>query len=333
MLLLDAPRPPSCGWRRPLRCATVCRASPSFGWSATAAPPFLLPQVHVAATGAQAEALLARHVCAQEAPTPPALVLGFDTESRPMGLGGTGRLALLQLATPTAVVLLPLLRFEKTPPSLARLLSSPALLCGVSSHDDADAIAAAARAAPMCAVAVDIATAAARHRVAGELGGERVGLAALVAALGGPALAKPRQVTLSNWEKWPLTAAQVSYAALDAFASGWAAAALHARLAERPGGLPPLTDWLREEAVTQAAERAAAAARRKLVRDTLLSAAAQRPAGQRRQELLAAAQAALPGEPEAYINNTVTKLIKQGRLVSDPASYGVRPTAATRARS
>ena len=251
MLLLDAPRPPSCGWRRPPRCATVCRASPSFGWSATAAPPFLLPQVHVAATAAQAEALLARHVCALQE-EPPTLVLGFDTESRPMGLGGTGRLALLQLATPTAVVLLPLLRFGgETPPSLARLLASPALLCGVSSHEDAAALAAAA-AAPraMRAVAVDVATAAARHRVAGDLGGERVGLAALVAALGGPSLAKPREVTLSNWEKWPLSAAQVSYAALDAFASGWAAAALHARLAERPGGAAPLTDWLRAEADT-----------------------------------------------------------------------------------
>ena len=333
MRLLDAPRPP-CAWRRPRRCcAPVCRASPSFGWAANAAPPFLLPQVHVAATGAQAEALLARHVCsADEPPTP--LVLGFDTEQRPLGFGGTGRLALLQLATPTAVVLLPLLRFGgETPPSLARLLASPALLCGVSSHEDAAALAAAA-AAPraMRAVAVDVATAAARHRVAGDMGGERVGLAALVAALGGPALAKPRQVTLSNWEKWPLSAAQVSYAALDAFASGWAAAALHARLADRPGGMPPLTDWLRDEAVTQAAERAAAAARRKLVRDTLLSAAAQKPTGQRRQELVAAAQAALPAESESYINYAVSKLIKQGRLVSDPESYGVRPSA-TRVRS
>ena len=331
MRLLDAPRPP-CARRGPLRRAPVCRASPSFGWAANAAPPFLLPQVHVAATAAQAEALLARHVCALQE-EPPTLVLGFDTESRPMGLGGTGRLALLQLATPTAVVLLPLLRFGGvTPPSLARLLSSPALLCGVSSHDDADAIAAASRPAPMRAVAVDVATAAARHRVAGDMGGERVGLAALVAALGGPALAKPRQVTLSNWEKWPLSAAQVSYAALDAFASGWAAAALHARLADRPGGMPPLTDWLRDEAVTQAAERAAAAARRKLVRDTLLSAAAQKPTGQRRQELVAAAQAALPAESESYINFAVSKLIKQGRLVSDPESYGVRPSA-TRVRS
>lgn len=52
----------------------------------------------------------------------------------------------------------------------------------------------------------------------------RCGLAALVSALGGPVLAKPKTIQVSNWAKKDLSPRQIEYAALDAYASGWAAA-------------------------------------------------------------------------------------------------------------
>lgn len=291
--------------------------------------------MHVARDAAEAEALLSRHVIsaggAGDDDSASPLVLGFDTESRPLGFGGAGRVALLQLATPTAVVLLPLLRFD-TPPSLARLLSRPVLLCGVSSHEDALALAAAAPGARLRAVAVDVATAAARHGCAGDdrtAAAPRIGLAALVAALGGPVLDKPRSVTLSNWEKWPLREAQVNYAALDAFASGWAACALHATVQARAGATAePLGAWLRAEAATQAEERVAQAARSAAAMKVLLAAAAEKPAGQRRRELVAAASRALPDENLSYLSNQVKKMVKRSMLLEDVATYGVKPKGA-----
>jgi len=319
--------------RPPRRRLAPCSAST--GWQAHASPPFTLPPVHVARDAAEAEELLSRHVVSASAAgdgDASPLVLGFDTESRPLGFGGNGRLALLQLATPQAVVLLPLLRFA-TPPSLARLLSRPALLCGVSSHEDAVALAAAAPGARLRAVAVDVSTAAARHGCTGDdrtAAAPRIGLAALVAALGGPVLAKPRSVTLSNWEKWPLREAQVSYAALDAFASGWAACALHAQVQARAGGsAEPLGAWLRAEAATQAEEREAQAARSAAAMTVLLAAAAERPAGQRRRELVAVALRALPDETQSYLTNQVKKLIKRAMLLEDMATYGVKPKASS----
>ncbi len=54
-------------------------------------------------------------------------VLGADVEWRPTGkfYGGDGRPALLQLSTPTAVVIVPLLHLPSRPAALDELLTPP----------------------------------------------------------------------------------------------------------------------------------------------------------------------------------------------------------------
>ncbi len=149
--------------------------------------------------------------------------------------------------------------------TLTALLRRPdTLLCGVGVHADVQLLHGGA--AATCATAVDVAVAAARYGVR-KAGPGPTGLVKLVALLGGPRLQKPRHITLSNWELAPLSDAQVQYAALDAYASGWAAAALHAtvcaaaaRKAAPPP--PPLREWLTAEAVRQACEREARRVRR-----------------------------------------------------------------------
>ena len=66
----------------------------------------------------EADALLREHIVG-------ATVLGFDTEWRPVGrgYGGDGRCGLIQLATPRAVLLLPIIHLPRGgPPALQQIL-------------------------------------------------------------------------------------------------------------------------------------------------------------------------------------------------------------------
>jgi hypothetical protein len=280
---------------------------------------------------AEAEKLLSRHADG-------ALVLGCDTESRPVGFGGSGRVALVQLATPTAVVLLPLLSLGRQSAVLERMLGRAAtVLVGVGVHEDAALLArssaggvSAGGAAPPPAAAaaattVDVAVAAARCGIT-PAAGTSLGLAALVTCLGGPPLLKSRSVTLSNWERSPLSETQVAYAALDAYASGWAAAQLHALASARAvaAGAPPLPAlpaWLAAEAALQVQEAEARTARTALVASVLTAALAAQRDGLPRRALVAQVMAQLPHEKESYVSNTLMKLLKRGTLlrVSSPA--------------
>jgi hypothetical protein len=308
-----APPPPPPARRR--AASTRSHAPPS-GWEAGASAGFALPAVHLTYKAAEAEALLARHV--GEGLDGASVVLGMDTESRPQGFGGDGRVALLQLATPRAVVLLPLLRLQPAPPALARLLALPrTLLCGVGVAADADAFACAA-------ATVDVGVAAARHAFV-EVTPQRPtpGLATVVEALGGPLLQKPRRITLSNWEDAPLSAAQVSYAALDAYAGGWAAAQMHALLGAQAAAagappLPPLAAWLAAEAALQVGERAAARARAAAVQAALVAALAPHARGMSTRALTAAVMARLPAERTSYVSNAIVKQLKRGTLLRVP---------------
>jgi RNA polymerase sigma factor for flagellar operon FliA len=281
--------------------------------------------VYLTYKAAEAEKLLSRHADG-------ALVLGCDTESRPVGFGGSGRVALLQLATPTAVVLLPLLSLGGQSAVLERMLSrAVTVLVGVGVHEDAALLArnTAASAAPAAAAAgattVDVATAAARCGIA-PTAGSSLGLAALVECLGGPALLKSRSVTLSNWERTPLSETQVTYAALDAYASGWAAAQLHALASARATvagapPLPPLPAWLAAEAALQAAETEARRVRIALVKAAVMAALAAQPGGMPKRVLVAQVVAQLPQVKDAHVSNALLKLIKRGILarVSSPS--------------
>ena len=341
-----------CGRAAPHRvcCAAAAAAAtavpaalpPTRSWCDPGPPPaFVLPPVHLSYDAAEAEALLERHVIGS-VKGGGAIVLGADTESRPMGFGGDGRVALLQLATPSAVVLLPLQALAPPasspgadtplPPLLARLLArSNTFLVGVRVRDDA-ALLARGCAAPLAATAVDVALAAVRCGVFAPAPGEvlnpaSIGLATLIAALGGPVLSKSRSVTLSNWERAPLSEAQVQYAAVDAYVSGWAAAQVYAAHAARCAVAgapppPPLPAWLAAEAVLQAADEAASAARAAAARKAIDSVLSRHAGGLSRGALLSRTRAALPREKESYVRNTIERLIRRGVLARAPGSSG-----------
>lgn len=60
-------------------------------------------------------------------------------------------------------------------------------------------------------MALDIAEAAQKADVFPDNARFRPGLAAVVAALGGPTIQKPKRVTMSNWANRQLTPNQVTY--------------------------------------------------------------------------------------------------------------------------
>jgi len=63
----------------------------------------------------------------------------------------------------------------------------------------------------------------------------------------GEELRKPKKVTRSNWEKWPLTPQQISYGALDAITSRDVLFGLHRMYGTEAGGeRVSLGEWLRK---------------------------------------------------------------------------------------
>jgi len=279
-------------------------AAPS-GWEAPAAAgaPFELPPVRIAVDAADAARLIRAHIL-RAGPGAAPLALGFDTEAKPtFAAGATRRTALVQLATPRAVVLLHLAHLPPLP-LLGEALHG-AFICGVGVGSDVVDLAAASGAR-----ALDVAIAAARAGLAPPGGG----LAATVAALGGPAMAKPRKLQMSNWEAAPLSASQKTYAAMDAFAGGWAAARIAA------AGSVPFAEWAAGEADAQAREAAERAARKAAAVAALAAAAAAAgTTGGTWQELVARAAALLPdddGFSVAYLRGLLSRLVKKGELLA-----------------
>lgn len=277
------------------------------GWE-SGGVDFRPPEIHISYDDSAAEELVYKFIS-------DASVVGYDTEWRPVGFGGDGRTALIQLATPTACVLLPVIHLASHPASLKRLLSSPAtFLCGVNVAED---VAGSGRAQQRSgATPVDVGLAAARAGLLPPSVKGRIGLAALVSLLGGPALSKKSSVTLSDWSKRELSDAQRTYAALDAYAGGWCAARVHAAVRSKSRGALPLPAWLAGEGAAQRADADAAAARSAAACAAVLAAAGAHPKGLTSAKLARVAAASL-GENETYVRNRVTKLLTRGKLAGN----------------
>lgn len=165
----------------------------------------------------------------------------------PLPYYNSKRAALVQLATPSVVVLVPLRHLRALPPALAQLLADPAVWkvgCGITG----DAAKLHADFGLQCQSVVeleDMARALQREGLrwparTGGLDGMTQGLKSLAAALG-TTLEKPKYITMSDWEFQPLSERQVEYAATDAYAGLWIAQCLH-RLGD--SGHSPMELWL-----------------------------------------------------------------------------------------
>jgi hypothetical protein len=177
-------------------------------------------------------------------------VLGVDVEWRPTFVSGAprNRIALVQVASRTRCVLVPVRHLARLPPTLARLLGNPDVWkvgCGVAE----DALKLQTDCGLNCHPILEIGRVATRLQACEGFvfpalsPGEKVrpGLAGLALACGYE-LTKPKSVSRSNWERRPLTAQQQRYAALDAYSSVWIAMCMHA-LHSRCGAHGGLARW------------------------------------------------------------------------------------------
>jgi hypothetical protein len=155
-------------------------------------------------------------------------ILGFDTETRPSFErgGGSNPTALIQVASSRGVWLFSLPRLTDRGP-LAALLSDGAVLkAGVAIGDDVKKLQEVLPFEP--GGFVELAA------MARALGFKASGLRNLAGNLLGFRISKGAKT--SNWERWPLSAAQVRYAATDA----WVSRELYLKLRELSGadGIP-----------------------------------------------------------------------------------------------
>ncbi len=140
--------------------------------------------------------------------------IGFDTESKPTFVKGKSNIhgiALLQLSSDKEAFLFRLNHFEM-PESLKLLLENPNVLkIGSATHGDIHKLAELYKKGEFHPKGfVDIQVVGKKYKI------ETVGLTKLTALLLGFRISKRQQ--LSNWEADELSAAQISYAATDAWA-------------------------------------------------------------------------------------------------------------------
>uniref|UniRef100_A0A0D9Y783 3'-5' exonuclease domain-containing protein n=1 Tax=Oryza glumipatula TaxID=40148 RepID=A0A0D9Y783_9ORYZ len=139
------------------------------------------------------------------------LIVGLDCEWKPNHVSWkTSKVAVLQLcAGERFCLVLQLFYANRVPPAVADLLGDPSVrLVGIGVGEDA---------AKLEADYGVWTPATAGSASSGP--GRRLGLKGYAREVLGMAMEKPRRVTMSNWEKRELDAAQVEYACIDAYVS------------------------------------------------------------------------------------------------------------------
>eukprot|EP00798_Chlamydomonas_sp_ICE-L_P014859 gene14858-20919_t len=227
----------------------------SDGWE-TAIPctadSFKLPPVFLSYDANQIDLWLKKYIL-------PAQIIGLDTEWRPVGMmGGSGAVALVQLSTPYAVVLVPVIHLPHLP-TLDLIYSSKKMIkCGVAILGDEKQLKGDSEmeyqvikrgvallgdekqlkgdSEMQVSSLLDISKSAKDAEIFGDKKAP-MGLGGLVLELGGPDMLKPKNVTCSNWEARNLSDKQIEYAALDAYASGWVLSRTWQELQDKQG--PP----------------------------------------------------------------------------------------------
>jgi len=153
------------------------------------------------------------------------VVLGMDVEWRPAWRAGVhNKVALVQLGTPTSVLLVQLNRFnDGFPQSLSNILKSERIIkCGVGVHDDLKLLTTDYGVA--YSTFQDIGTAAKRllHQLQQQQQLQdrtTFGLQSMAKHFLGVDMPKPKRVRMGNWEARVLTEEQIIYAAYDALIS------------------------------------------------------------------------------------------------------------------
>uniref|UniRef100_A0A0E0JHI1 3'-5' exonuclease domain-containing protein n=1 Tax=Oryza punctata TaxID=4537 RepID=A0A0E0JHI1_ORYPU len=146
------------------------------------------------------------------------LIVGLDCEWKPNYVSWkTSKVSVLQLCAGARCLVLQLFYANRVPPAVRDLLGDPSVrLVGIGIGEDAAKL--EADYGVSCAAPVDLEDAC--NRRLGLVGtGRRLGLKGYAREVLGMAMEKPRCVTMSNWEKRELDAAQVEYACIDAYVS------------------------------------------------------------------------------------------------------------------
>ncbi|CAL4963988.1 unnamed protein product [Urochloa decumbens] len=146
------------------------------------------------------------------------LIVGLDCEWKPNYRSWTtSKVAILQLCAGTRCLILQLLYVDRIPASVRSLLADPGVrFVGVGVGEDAAKLAADYGLA--CAAAVDV-EGLCNGLLGRCAGGSRLGLKGFAREVLGLVMEKPRNVTMSNWEKYDLDEAQIRYACIDAYVS------------------------------------------------------------------------------------------------------------------
>ncbi|TVT96802.1 hypothetical protein EJB05_57970, partial [Eragrostis curvula] len=146
------------------------------------------------------------------------LIVGLDCEWKPnRSPWTTSKVAILQLCAGTRCLVFQLFYAASIPASLRSFLADPAVrFVGVGVGEDVAKLDADYGLA--CAAPVDLEGLCDEY-LGGRVGGRRRGLKGFAREVLGMAMEKPYHVTMSNWEKHDLDAAQIQYACIDAYVS------------------------------------------------------------------------------------------------------------------
>ncbi|OEL14949.1 hypothetical protein BAE44_0024032 [Dichanthelium oligosanthes] len=146
------------------------------------------------------------------------LIVGLDCEWKPNYRSWTtSKVAILQLCAGTRCLVLQLFYVDRVPSSIRSFLADPNVrVVGIGVGEDAAKLATDYGLA--CAAPVDLEGRCNDH-LGRCAGGRRLGLKGFAREVLGLVMEKPRNVTMSNWEKHELDEAQIRYACIDAYVS------------------------------------------------------------------------------------------------------------------
>ncbi|KAI3933528.1 hypothetical protein MKW92_033688 [Papaver armeniacum] len=145
------------------------------------------------------------------------LIVGLDVEWKPAYGPYRNRIATLQLCVGRRCLIFQMIHADEIPESLSGFLSNPYFkFVGVGIQSDVDKLGCDYNIGVMNAF--DLGNLAAAKY--GNKGFKNVGLMVLAEViLGCGEIEKPRNVTMSNWDQYHLTEAQIRYACIDAYVS------------------------------------------------------------------------------------------------------------------
>ncbi|KQK23303.1 Werner Syndrome-like exonuclease [Brachypodium distachyon] len=152
-------------------------------------------------------------------PSGSGILVGLDCEWKPCDhLPVPSKVAILQLCVGTSCLILQMFYVDRVPAGIRSFLGDPTVRCvGIGVGEDCGKL--AVDYGIVCAAPVDLEDRCNQHLGIRSLFRNRLGLKGYTREILGLTMAKPRHVTMSNWETRDLSVAQVVYACIDAYVS------------------------------------------------------------------------------------------------------------------